>query len=257
MQKNPKYFLLTKYIQTFLNDAPDLHDLDKKVIAIFGIFGALRGDELVKVTTKDVERQGSLYLIKVRVTKNLNPQSFVIPEQFSSYLEKYINLRPKNVTTDRFFLNYQSGKCTVQVIGKNKIAKVPQKIAQFLKLEDYKNYTGHSFRRSSATILVDAGANMTTLRRLGGWKSDAVAQGYIEESMYNKTEISNMFSKTINGPSSSKQTPIDVSSSKRLKIDDKNTDESDEPSEFLPKDTSLQEKKFKFENCNITMHFNN
>ncbi|XP_043481889.1 uncharacterized protein LOC122510983 isoform X2 [Leptopilina heterotoma] len=191
MQKNPKYFLLTKYIQTFLNDAPDLHDLDKKVIAIFGIFGALRGDELVKV------------------------------------------------------------------IGKNKIAKVPQKIAQFLKLEDYKNYTGHSFRRSSATILVDAGANMTTLRRLGGWKSDAVAQGYIEESMYNKTEISNMFSKTINGPSSSKQTPIDVSSSKRLKIDDKNTDESDEPSEFLPKDTSLQEKKFKFENCNITMHFNN
>lgn len=45
-------------------------------------------------------------------------------------------------------------------------------------------------RRSSATLLADTGVNLTTLKRHGGWKSDAVAEGYIEESVGNKVKIS-------------------------------------------------------------------
>ena len=52
-------------------------------------------------------------------------------------------------------------------------------------------YTGHCFRRSSATLLVDAGGDITTLKRHGGWKSTTVAEGYIEESIQNKMQISN------------------------------------------------------------------
>lgn len=82
---------------------------------IFGIFGALRSDELVRVTIDDVQRQGEIYYIKIPITKNMKPRSFTIAGEFCPYLEKYANLRPKDAFTDRYFLNFQNGKCTKQV----------------------------------------------------------------------------------------------------------------------------------------------
>jgi integrase len=50
--------------------------------------------------------------------------------------------------------------------------------------------TGHSFRRSSATLLADSGADVTVVKRHGGWRSNSVVEGYIEDSLNNKIEIS-------------------------------------------------------------------
>jgi len=111
-------------------------------------------------------------------------------------VKKYINLRPKGAV-DRFFLNYQKGKCTVQPIGINKIGQYPKEIAQFLQLPNASLYTSHSFRRSSATLLANSGADITTLKRHGGWKSNSVAEGYIADCLNNKTKISKMISSTI------------------------------------------------------------
>lgn len=73
---------------------------------IFGIFGALRSDELVKV--KHVKKQGEIYHVIVPVTKNMKPRSFTITGEFCKYVEKYSKLRPKLATEDRFFLNFQN-----------------------------------------------------------------------------------------------------------------------------------------------------
>lgn len=51
-----------------------------------------------------------------------------------------------------------------------------KKNANYLNLPDTDRYTGHSFRRTSATILIDAGANIITLKLHEGWKSTAVAK---------------------------------------------------------------------------------
>lgn len=40
-------------------------------------------------------------------------------------------------------------------------------------------------------MLVDAGGDITSLKRHGGWKSTTVAEGYIDESLQNKLKISN------------------------------------------------------------------
>ena len=45
-------------------------------------------------------------------------------------------------------------------------------------------------RRSSATMLVDSGGDLTELKRHGGWKSSQVAEGYIENSIENKLTVS-------------------------------------------------------------------
>ncbi|KAJ8964691.1 hypothetical protein NQ317_003314 [Molorchus minor] len=44
---------------------------------------------------------------------------------------------------------------------------------------------------SSATLLADAGVDITTIKRHAGWKSTTVAEGYVENSIENKTKIAN------------------------------------------------------------------
>ncbi|KAJ8977385.1 hypothetical protein NQ317_001986 [Molorchus minor] len=50
---------------------------------------------------------------------------------------------------------------------------------------------GHCLRRSSATLLADAGVDIMTIKRHAGWKSTTVAEGYVENSIENKTKIAN------------------------------------------------------------------
>lgn len=95
------------------------------------------------------------------------------------------------MTTDRFFIHYINGKCTNQHIGIHKIGEVPRFIAEFCQLAHADRYTGHCFRRSSATLASNSGATMQMIKQLGRWRSDAIAEGYIENSLHNREIIFN------------------------------------------------------------------
>lgn len=142
-------------------------------------------------------------MVKLPDTKNKTSRSFVINGPYLEYVEKYAALRPSHTQTDRFFIQYRNGHCTVQVIGKNSFGRISKSIARFLQLPNPEQYTGHCYRRSSATIFVDNGANTIELQRLGGWKSARVAQSYVDESMSNKIQTANRFVAAINLPSAS------------------------------------------------------
>lgn len=139
-----------------------------------------------------------MLLIKIPNTKNKIPRSFVVEGDFLRIVQKYMNQRSQKGKTDRFFQNFQQGKCTAQAIGINKFGNMPKEIATFLGLPDAECYTGHSFRRTSATLLADSGANLTSLKRLGGWKSDKVAESYIGDSLNNKLETGKKITQSIN-----------------------------------------------------------
>lgn len=162
---------------------------------IFGIAGALRREELYNMRIEDIEERDGLIIIKIPVTKTHIQRSFVVinePDEKVHYIDiyhKYVNLRPKNAKSSHFFLNYRNGKCTNQVIGKGTIGAWPRKIAEYLKLRNPAGYTGHSFRRSSATLLANKGEDLLGLRRHGGWKSSSTAEGYIEDSVENKIKF--------------------------------------------------------------------
>ncbi|RVE42810.1 hypothetical protein evm_012546 [Chilo suppressalis] len=77
---------------------------------------------------------------------------------------------------------------------------MPKQIARYLNLPNCKQYIGHCYRRTSAKLLTNSGANITTLtprKRLGGWKSSTVAEGYIEDLVQNKNKLSNQLTETI------------------------------------------------------------
>lgn len=148
------------------------------------------------LSVDNIQDVGSSLIISIPNTKNKLPRKFVVTEEqdnmnFLTLYRKYAKLRPSDTNHRRFFLYYKSGKCTKQVVGKNTLAKVPNKVATFLNLPDAALYTGHCLRRSSATLLADAGADITTIKRHGGWRSTAVAESYIEDSIENKTTIAN------------------------------------------------------------------
>ena len=82
-------------------------------------------------------------------------------------------------------------------MGKGKIGKIPFDVAQFLNLPNPRRYTGHAFRGTSATLLVDEGAEVLALKRHGDWKSDSIAESYVRKSMHNKKKLSSMITNSI------------------------------------------------------------
>jgi hypothetical protein len=50
---------------------------------------------------------------------------------------------------------------------------------------------GHCFRRSLATLLANLGGDLLSLKRHGGWKRSAVAEGYLENSLHGQKIIAN------------------------------------------------------------------
>ncbi|KAJ8922304.1 hypothetical protein NQ315_004246 [Exocentrus adspersus] len=146
------YQVLLEDFSRFLNCAPDEKYLLVKAVAVIGFAGACRRDELRRITVDDVQDLNSAMLVKIKNPNNNVYRSCALTGQFYDIFKKYASLRPKDIYETRFFLNYQNGKCTRQVVGINKIGNMAKQIATFLRLPDAEQYTGHCFRRSSPTV---------------------------------------------------------------------------------------------------------
>ena len=73
--------------------------------------------------------------------------------------------------------------------GKRDYWQLAIKNANYLKLEHPESYTGHSFRRTSATLLVNKGVDILGLKRHGTWRSSSVAKSFVEDALQNKFEF--------------------------------------------------------------------
>lgn len=157
---------------------------------------------------QDIEYKNDIILITIPTSKTNVSRSFVITKKtWVEKIIKYIQIR-RTVTKikDRLFLKYERGKCINLPVGVNTIGLIPSKIATFLQLENSKDYTGHCFRRTSATLLVNRGGDLLSLKRHGAWKSSTVAEGYIGDSLKRKIDVANLITEEM--PSSSKRLPV-------------------------------------------------
>lgn len=119
-----------------------------------GLAGACRRDELVNMTVDNIKDHGGILVVKIP-DKSGGHRSFTIAEGEGhsfcplSVFRKYVALRPFHTKTRRLFLYYKEGKCTIQTVGINTLAKIPRQIAQYLNLPEPSRYTGYCFKRSS------------------------------------------------------------------------------------------------------------
>lgn len=106
----------------------------------------MRCDELMKLRTNDLQKEGSLIVVEIVDTKTNVPRRFVIDKlELVDLVEKYQRLRPPAMKSDRFFLTYRNGRCINQVMGKNMFYRIPRQIAQYLNLKNPESYTGETF----------------------------------------------------------------------------------------------------------------
>lgn len=226
--------------------------------------GACRRQELCDVQVNHIEDKGDMLLVRIPDTKTGRPRSFVVTNEFYNIYKRYAKLRPTNLATKRFFIGYRNGKCTKQNIGINTFGSMPQVVAKFLKLANPETYTGHSFRRTSTTLLADSGADLLTIKRHGGWKSSAVAEGYIENSVGNKKRIGQRIASIITSrPSTSKDPEPEIGlineSAREVPIDVGVKNNNDLNFDILNTASSTNSKNLNitFSNCsNLTIYLN-
>lgn len=145
---------------------------------------------MIDLEMKDVRMNSDTAIVTIKESKTNTRGSFAIAkldceDEFSPFttFKRYFSAREKIKETCRFLLKINKhGKCVRQPVGKNTVAGAARIVAEALKLEPVLGYTSHSFRRSSATALVEGGGDLTTLKRHGRWQSAAVAERYIQES---------------------------------------------------------------------------
>ncbi|KAF2904231.1 hypothetical protein ILUMI_01943 [Ignelater luminosus] len=189
-------------VYKFLEDAPDKHFLMHKVALIFGIAGALRREELYKMTLEDINDTGTVLIITIPDSKTHIQRRFTV----------IVETTQKNVNLIEIYRDIKpSGQRTI-----------PSIVAKYLSLPNPDHYTGHAFRRSSASLLVDSGEDLIQLKKHGGWKSNAVAEGYVDESIQNKMDCANKIftggqsSRNTSNPASFKSSEIKVLARKQL-----------------------------------------
>lgn len=146
------------------------------------------------MSVEHVDDKGSVITVTIPDSKTRRQRMFIVTDGTTNNLHlyrTYVSLRPAEISHNRLFLTYRSNRCTVQPVGINTFSKIPSIIATYLNLSAPNLYTGHCFRRSSATMLVAQGGDILTLKRHGDWRSTSVAEGYIDDDLSNKVQVAN------------------------------------------------------------------
>ncbi|KAJ8977934.1 hypothetical protein NQ317_002908 [Molorchus minor] len=128
--KKPR--ILTKEeFERFLQEARDNRFLIEKVILIIIVVcGALRKDALLKITIDDIEDKESIIILRIPYSKTHTPRCFVC-------------------------------------LSSTKCSKCAKRNSNCPNLPHPETYTGHYFRHSSTTLLAHAGADISTIKRHG------------------------------------------------------------------------------------------
>ena len=177
----------------------------KELLAKVGIslmyYGMLRKGEVMKLTVKDVEMtpDGNFIVRFPYATKNRDAGfEYLLPNNLLPSFKKYVRQIDEQWKTgdlsSRFLKNFNvNSKRRTQNMGIKQISKWIVMSCKLLN-KDIEMYSTHTFRRSAATVLADKNVSITNLKRHGRWNSDAVAEGYIDNSRAMKAEKLNLLS---------------------------------------------------------------
>ncbi len=111
-----------------------------------------------------------------------------------SIIDYYISLFPPDKREGRFFKRidwadkktHKNMVVNNQSVGINSLRKYPMLAAELLKLENPQRYTGHCWRRSTASALARKNFGLSNIKLVTGHRSDNVVQEYIDNSSAQK-----------------------------------------------------------------------
>ena len=188
-------------IKRYLETSPNTNEhLYMKAACVLCYFGGLRCADLASINTSDVEFNDVTGLwVSYKVSKQKGEQinnKFNIPIEYCDYLDRYDNkLHDCNASEGRLMKSYRihkdgGGYFMKQPMGIHLLAKIPTKIAEFLRLKNAASYTGHAFRRTAATVLAESATSTSSMKKHFNWKQENTALKYVDNTNSSKLGIS-------------------------------------------------------------------
>lgn len=176
----------------FWKEAPsDGIMLRHKFVSLIAYYGCCRIADIVFLDFTAIKISDSQVTVTIQRSKSaasIAKTEFFIPNSDGvpvvDLFQQYI--QAQNPQAGRFWRHWRNDRWTSLVVGHNPLAETSRIIATWLEKDDVDSYTGHCFRRSSATAYANSTGSLLGLKRLGGWKSESVAQRYIDTSTVEK-----------------------------------------------------------------------
>lgn len=168
----------------------------RKCAIALAFCGGLRCAELKAIKYGDIEtdqegcwvayapakKRGEQTENKFLVPYNRNNPHQCFASRVLSYLEDLKKSLPNIGPTDDLFHKSLKTGYGKAVMGKNTLAMTGRVSASQLNLENPEEYTGHCFRRTSATAAANAGANTLEMKRHFNWVQENTALKYIDQT---------------------------------------------------------------------------
>ena len=184
-------------IETFLGFNSERICVREKLAFLFGVFGALRAEELSALKFEDVTMVDDETL-KITIKSSKTDKAgrgfefFAVSMPAANVVAMYAEY--KSCVNDpspdsRLFRKETQSGYGSAVLGRQHFYALPKRIATELGLPAATLYTGHSIRRTAATWLADKGYTTLQMQKFGRRKSASVAEGYVDESEASKREF--------------------------------------------------------------------
>eukprot|EP00727_Mastigamoeba_balamuthi_P012964 m51a1_g8290 hypothetical protein (236) ;mRNA; f:142792-145581 len=170
----------TDEVEQFLRTGP-MTESGKcnKLIMLFSIFSLGHMEELSVLKWEDIkcntENNSYNYLHHCKTRgKDFKDQHFFLPYTVYGIDVKQMVEELRGSTGGKGHV-WRCNQSTER-LGKLSVAKVTQKAAALLKLDNLKLYTGHGLRATRAMWMADHGATELELMQAGNWKNPAIAR---------------------------------------------------------------------------------
>lgn len=185
-------------INSFLAlDLPSRKFILRKAAVCLAISGGLRCCELRNLTMGNLTATSEGYRVDYKQSKQRGEEkenSFIVPANHKqpsicmvSHVRAYLDLLKMDLDKDDqeaskslFRCCTKANKFGKQPMGINYLSAIGKEVADVLNLPDADSYTGHCFRRTSATIAANQGATAVELQKHYGWQQPTTALRYID-----------------------------------------------------------------------------
>ena len=172
----------------------------RKAIIVTALSGGFRTAEVRDLSFDNLVQKGDTYEVTLQRKKQNGEKKismFIIPSSLASHITNYLVALSAAIggVSGALFKGTPISKLTKM----SKFVNQPmvKDVAKKIVLENPEAYTGHCFRRTSATMAADGGATPQQMQRAFGWKSVATAQKYVEESESGALAMASIFTKTV------------------------------------------------------------
>ncbi|KAK8807174.1 hypothetical protein WA158_003933 [Blastocystis sp. Blastoise] len=188
--KQAAVFPFQKMIDYLTIKSSDLSTIQLQAAMCLAIAGGCRCEELHCMHYNDLKWSSDKLEVTIRSSKVDQCGkgfSFYVLNSSSSHVSFYNiiktyfdHLLPIADQNPSLFICVRNGKFIRQPVGINTLYMFPSKIATLLNLENSKDFTGHSFRRTFATIMASKGFSTFEIMKAGRWASADTAKRYID-----------------------------------------------------------------------------